>query len=178
MRCRRLPDMTTPQVPDRLPPGAGTGPAGPVARRGPGQRQAGALQRPCRARPARHPRARAVRRVPRVAAGPGDAHHPRSDLAGARDRAGPTLIPSGQWSGGGTGSPATCSRSRPLSRDRIRCPRCPASRCTTRCPHRQAVAARVPRRARPAVRTRPRAWPGALHPRARCRPARQDAAGS
>ncbi len=67
---------------------------------------------------------------------------------------------------------------RALSRDRTRCPRCPASRCTTRCRHRQAVVARVPRRARPAVRIRPQAWPGALHPRARCRPARQDAADS
>jgi len=67
---------------------------------------------------------------------------------------------------------------RVLSRGRTRCPRCPASRCTTRCRHRQAVVARVPRRARPAVRIRPQAWPGALHRRARCRPARQDAAGS
>jgi hypothetical protein len=65
-----------------------------------------------------------------------------------------------------------------LSRDRTRCPRCPASRGTTRCRHRQAVVARVPRRAGPAVRIRPRAQPGALHPRARCRPARQDAPGS
>ena len=32
--------------------------------------------------------------------------------------------------------------SRPLSRDRTRCPRCPASRSTTHCRHRQAVAAR------------------------------------
>ena len=67
---------------------------------------------------------------------------------------------------------------RTLSRDRTRCPRCPASRCTTRCRHRQAAVARVPRRARPVVRTRPRVRPGALHPRARCRPARQDAPGS
>jgi hypothetical protein len=65
-------------------------------------------------------------------------------------------------------------RSRSLSRDRTRCPRCPASRCTTRCSHRQAVLARVPRQARPIARIRPEAWPGALHPRARCRPARQD----
>jgi hypothetical protein len=72
----------------------------------------------------------------------------------------------------------TRTRSRPLSRDRTRCPRCPASRGTTRCRHRQAVVARVPRRARPVVRTRPRVWRGALHPRARCRPARQDAADS
>ena len=70
------------------------------------------------------------------------------------------------------------SRSRPLSRDRTRCPRCPASRGTTHCRHRQAVAARVPRRARPAVRIRPQVRPGALHPRARCRSARQDAADS
>jgi hypothetical protein len=61
-----------------------------------------------------------------------------------------------------------------LSRDRTRCPRCPASACTTRCRHRRAVAERVPRRARPAVRIRPQVRPGALHPRARCRPARQD----
>jgi hypothetical protein len=74
--------------------------------------------------------------------------------------------------------PAAMPRWRPLSRDRTRCPRCPASRGTTRFRHRQAVAARVPRRARPAVRLRPQARPGALHPRARCRPARQDAAGS
>ena len=67
---------------------------------------------------------------------------------------------------------------RALSRDRTRCPRCPASRCTTHCRHQQAVAARVPRRARPVVCIRPQARPGALHPRARCRPARQDAADS
>jgi hypothetical protein len=67
---------------------------------------------------------------------------------------------------------------RAVSRGRTRCPRCPASRCTTRCPHRQAIAARVPRRARPVVRIRPQAWPGARHPRARCRPARQGAPGS
>ena len=73
---------------------------------------------------------------------------------------------------------AKVPRSRPLSRDRTRCPRCPASRGTTRCRHRQAVAARVPRRARPVVRIRPQVRPGALHRRARCRPARQDAAGS
>jgi hypothetical protein len=73
---------------------------------------------------------------------------------------------------------AKVPRSRPLSRGRTRCPRCPASRGTTRCRHRQAVAARVPRRARPVVRIRPQVRPGALHPRARCRPARQDAAGS
>jgi hypothetical protein len=82
-------------------------------------------------------------------------------------------------------APATTYRSRRLvrpdprlSRDRTRCPRCPASRCTTRCRHRQAVVARVPRRARPAVRIRPQGRPGALHPRARCPPARQDASGS
>jgi hypothetical protein len=40
------------------------------------------------------------------------------------------------------------------------------------------VVARVPRRARPVVRIRPQVRPGALHPRARCRPARQDAADS
>jgi len=74
--------------------------------------------------------------------------------------------------------PPTNLRARPLSRGRTRCPRCPASRGTTRCRHRQAVAARVPRRARPVVRIRPQARPGARHPRARCRPARQDAAGS
>lgn len=70
------------------------------------------------------------------------------------------------------------SRSRRLRRDRTRCPRCPASRGTTRCLHRQAVVARVPRRARPVVCIRPQARPGALHPRARCRPARQDAPDS
>jgi phosphoserine phosphatase RsbU/P len=70
------------------------------------------------------------------------------------------------------------ARSRPLSPSRTRCLRCPASRGTIRCRHRQAVAARVPRRARPVVRIRPQAQPGALHLRARCRPARQDAAGS
>jgi hypothetical protein len=67
---------------------------------------------------------------------------------------------------------------RAVSRGRTRCPRCPASRCTTRCRHRQAIAARVPRRARPVVRIRPQAWPSARRPRARCRPARQDAPGS
>src|SRR5450755_1432462 len=61
---------------------------------------------------------------------------------------------------------ARVPRSRPLSRDRTRCPRCPASRGTTRCRHRQAVVARVPRRARPVVRIRPQVRPGALHPRA------------
>lgn len=66
-------------------------------------------------------------------------------------------------------------RQRMLSRDRTRCPRCPASRCTTHCGHRQAALARVPRRARPVVRTRLRVRQGALHPRARCRPAHQDA---
>jgi len=73
---------------------------------------------------------------------------------------------------------AKVPRSRPLSRDRTRCPRCPASRGTTRYRHRQAVVARVPRRARPVVCIRPQVRPGALHPRARCRPARQDAADS
>jgi FAD binding domain len=77
-----------------------------------------------------------------------------------------------------TGRLAKVPRSRPFSRDRTRCPRCPASRCTTRCRHRQAVVARVPRRARPIVRIRPQVRPGALHPRARCRPARQDAPDS
>jgi hypothetical protein len=67
---------------------------------------------------------------------------------------------------------------RRLSRDRTRCPRCPASRCTTRPRHRQPGAARGPRRARPVVHTRPRGWRGALHPRALCRPARQDAPDS
>jgi hypothetical protein len=70
------------------------------------------------------------------------------------------------------------TRSRPLSRDRTRCPRCPASRCTTRRRHRQAIVARVPRRARPVVHIRPQVQPGALHLRARRRPARQDAADS
>jgi hypothetical protein len=84
----------------------------------------------------------------------------------------------GRCSGGGAGSPTACTRSRPLSPDRTRCPRCPASRGTTRRRHRQAVVARVPRRARPVVRIRPQVRPGALHPRARCRPARQDAADS
>ena len=73
---------------------------------------------------------------------------------------------------------AKVPRSRPLSRDRTRCPRCPASRGTTRCRRRQAVVARVQRRARPVVRIRPQVRPGALPPRARCRPARQDAADS
>ena len=73
---------------------------------------------------------------------------------------------------------AKVPRSRPLSRDRTRCPRCPASRGTTRCRHRQPVVVRGPRRARPVVRIRPQVRPGALHPRARCRPARQDAADS
>ena len=82
------------------------------------------------------------------------------------------------WSGGGAGTPTACSRSRPLSRDRTRCPRCPASRGTTRSPHRQAVAARVPRRAPSVVRIRPQVRPGALPPQVRCRPARQDAADS
>ena len=72
----------------------------------------------------------------------------------------------------------TCSRSRPLSRDRTRCPRCPASRGTTRCRHRRIAVVRVLRRARPVVRIRPQVPPGALPPRARCRPARQDAADS
>jgi hypothetical protein len=36
-----------------------------------------------------------------------------------------------------TSRPAKAPRSRPLSRDRTRCPRCPASRGTTRCSHRQ-----------------------------------------
>ncbi len=90
--------------------------------------------------------------------------------ATAPDRSGAGLRP-GPWD-------RTRTRSRPLSRDRTRCPRCPASRCTTRRRHRQAVVARVPRRARPVVCTRPRVWRGALHPRARCRPARQDAADS
>jgi hypothetical protein len=72
----------------------------------------------------------------------------------------------------------TRSRPRSLSRGRTRCPRCPASRCRTRRNHRQAVAARVPRRARPVVRIRPRARPGALPPRARCRPAHRDAPDS
>lgn len=78
----------------------------------------------------------------------------------------------------GTSRLAEVPRSRPLSRDRTRCPRCPASGGTTRCGHRHAVVARVPRRARPVVRTRPRVRRRALHPRARCRPARQDAADS
>ncbi len=65
-----------------------------------------------------------------------------------------------------------------LSRGRTRCPRCPASRGRTRCRHRRPAAARGPRRARPAGRIRPPAWPGAQPPRARCRPARQDAPGS
>jgi hypothetical protein len=69
-------------------------------------------------------------------------------------------------------------RSRSLSRDRTRCPRCPASRGTTRRRHLQAVVARVPRRARPVVRIPPQVRPGALHPRARCRPARQDGVDS
>lgn len=73
--------------------------------------------------------------------------------------------------------PGSSSR-RMLSRDRTRCPRCPASRCTTHCGRPQAAVARVSRRVRPAARIRLRAWRGALHPRARCRPAHQDAADS
>jgi hypothetical protein len=88
--------------------------------------------------------------------------HPDSGMSGCSSRVPARILP----------------RSRPLSRDRTRCPRCPASRCTTRCRHRPAGAARAPRRARPAVRIRPPARPGAVHPRARCPPARQDAAGS
>jgi hypothetical protein len=65
-----------------------------------------------------------------------------------------------------------------LSRDRTRCPQCPASQCRTRSHHRHASFAHGPRQARPAVRIRLQAWPGAPHPRARYRPARQDAAGS
>jgi hypothetical protein len=41
-----------------------------------------------------------------------------------------------RWSGGGAGSPTAWSRSGPLSRNRTRCPRCPAPRGTTRCRHR------------------------------------------
>lgn len=67
---------------------------------------------------------------------------------------------------------------RPLSRYRTRCPRCPASRGTTRCSRRQSAVAPEPRRARPVARIRPQARPGAPHPRARCRPARRDAADS
>ncbi len=131
------------------------------------------------------------RRIPRPAGFFAPAMCPsgppfRARLAGATIRAsGPDinrpalrflagrLMPRGQ---AGTGWAREGSR--PLSRDRTRCPRYPASRGTTRCRHRQAAAARVPRRARPAVRIRPQVRPGALHPRARCRPARQDAAGS
>jgi hypothetical protein len=69
-------------------------------------------------------------------------------------------------------------RSRRLSRDRTRCPRCPASRGTTRCRHRRAAVARVPRPAGSAVRIRPPGRLGVLHPRARCRPVRQGAPGS
>ncbi len=65
-----------------------------------------------------------------------------------------------------------------LSRGRTRCPRCPASRCRTRSPHRRTGLAPVPRRARPAGRFRPATWPGAPHPPARCRPARRGAPGS
>jgi hypothetical protein len=67
---------------------------------------------------------------------------------------------------------------RPLSRDRTRCPRCPASRGRTRCRHRRAAVARVPRPAGSAVRIRPPGRLGVLHPRARCRPVRQGAPGS
>jgi hypothetical protein len=80
------------------------------------------------------------------------------------------------WSGA-----ARCPRDRRvlhISRDRTRCPRCPASRGTTRCSHRHAVVAHAPRRARPVVRIRRQVRPGALQPRARCRPARRDAADS
>jgi hypothetical protein len=96
-------------------------------------------------------------------------------LRRSRTRSGP------EPSSGGCLGPdrlAKVPRSRPLSRDRTRCPRCPASRGTTRCRHRHATVARVPRRARPVVRIRPQVRPSALHPRARCRPARQDAADS
>jgi quercetin dioxygenase-like cupin family protein len=65
-----------------------------------------------------------------------------------------------------------------LSQDRTRCPRCPASRGTTRSHRRQATVVRVPRPEEPAVHTRPRVRPGARHPRALYRPARRDAADS
>jgi hypothetical protein len=129
-------------------------------------------------------RTRAVRRadLPRPRAmGPNVGQQPHCDPAADDDR-GDRDEDDHQHVGairrGGAGSPTACSRSRPLSRDRTRCPRCPASQGTTRCRHRQAVVARVPRRARPVVRIRPQVRPGALHPRARCRPARQDAADS
>jgi hypothetical protein len=80
----------------------------------------------------------------------GDHQHPRRDPA--------------RRSGGGAGSPATWSRSRPLSPGRTRCPRCPALPGTTRCRHRQAAAAPGPRRARPAGRIRPQARPAAVPP--------------
>jgi DNA-binding NarL/FixJ family response regulator len=76
------------------------------------------------------------------------------------------------------GPAGRATRTRPVSRDRTRCPRCPASRGTTPRRHRQAVVARVPRRARSVARIRPQGRPSALHPRARCRPARQGAADS
>jgi hypothetical protein len=65
-----------------------------------------------------------------------------------------------------------------VSSGRTRCPRCPASRGTTRFLHRRAGAARVSRREGSIVRIRPRGLPGALHRRVRCRPARQGAADS
>lgn len=71
-----------------------------------------------------------------------------------------------------------CRFRRGISRGRTRCPQGPASPRRTRSRRRQASFAHVPRRARPVVRTRPQAWQGAPHPRARYRPARRDAAGS
>jgi len=75
-------------------------------------------------------------------------------------------------------APGPCMPGAVLNRDRTRCPRRPACRCTTRCSHRQAALAHVPHRARSVGRIRPGARPGAPPPRARCRRARRDAPGS
>ncbi len=130
-------------------------------------------------------RARGGGREPRLRTRASDCSSPGDGIR-ARGHRG-VVLDQDRWRAAGTATlvMANCTsrlakvpRSRPLSRDRTRCPRCPASRGTTRCRHRQAVVARVPRRARPVVRIRPQVRPGALHPRARCRPARQDAADS
>lgn len=65
---------------------------------------------------------------------------------------------------------------RVFSRCRTRCPRCPASGCTSRC--RRTAFARGPRRAGSAVCIRPQVRRGVLHPRVPCRPAHRDAPGS
>lgn len=72
----------------------------------------------------------------------------------------------------------TSPAQRMFSRYRTRCPRCPASGCTTRSPHRHKAFAHGSHRARPVVHTRLRARRGARPPRARCRPGRRDAPDS